>query len=119
MLLTNGNALAGRLAKSASDLRIPLRLSPREGADYAEGEVKAGIVEREAGQARVLAGRGVVLACDGFPDKIARWKALFPLYESLETWAAELMLHCRMLRRGYPFRYDAQGRLKGRDAALH
>jgi succinate dehydrogenase/fumarate reductase flavoprotein subunit len=81
MLLTNGNALAGRLAKSAFDLGIPLWLSsPAKEliADSDSGVVRGAVVEREGRRVSVSARRGVVLACGGFPHDVARRKGLFP-----------------------------------------
>jgi succinate dehydrogenase/fumarate reductase flavoprotein subunit len=79
MLLTNGNALAGRLAKSAFDLGIPLWLSsPARQLIRESGTVRGVIVEREGRPVRIDVRRGVVLACGGFPHDIARRKALFP-----------------------------------------
>jgi succinate dehydrogenase/fumarate reductase flavoprotein subunit len=81
MLLTNGNALAGRLAKSAFDLGIPLWLSsPAKElmADSESGAVSGAVVEREGKRIHVSAQRGIVLACGGFPHDVARRKALFP-----------------------------------------
>ena len=79
MTLTNGNALAGRLAKSALDLKIPLWLSsPVRELIVDDGAVRGAIVEREGQLVRVHAKRGVVLACGGFPHDVARRKAMFP-----------------------------------------
>ena len=79
MTLTNGNALAGRLAKSALDLGIPLWLSTMAKELLVEGGRVAGaVVERDGSAVRVGARRGVVLACGGFPHDIARRKELFP-----------------------------------------
>jgi succinate dehydrogenase/fumarate reductase flavoprotein subunit len=79
MLLTNGNALAGRLAKSVFDLGIPLWLSsPAKELIADNGAVQGAIIEREGKRIRVVARRGVVLACGGFPHDVARRKALFP-----------------------------------------
>lgn len=79
MTLTNGNALAGRLAKSALDLNIPLWLSsPVRELIVERGAVKGAIVEREGRTIRVNARRGVVLACGGFPHDIARRRKMFP-----------------------------------------
>jgi succinate dehydrogenase/fumarate reductase flavoprotein subunit len=79
MTLTNGNALAGRLAKSAFDLNIPLWLSsPVRDLIVENGAVRGAIVERDGKRVRVTAKRGVVLACGGFPHDIARRKAMFP-----------------------------------------
>src|SRR3954462_5657766 len=79
MTLTNGNALAGRLAKSAFDLKIPMWLSsPVHELVVEEGTVRGAVVERQGKLIRVHANRGVVLACGGFPHDIARRKAMFP-----------------------------------------
>jgi succinate dehydrogenase/fumarate reductase flavoprotein subunit len=79
MTLTNGNALAGRLAKSAFDLNIPLWLSsPVRELIVEDGAVRGAIVERDGKRVRVTARRGVVLACGGFPHDVERRKAMFP-----------------------------------------
>jgi succinate dehydrogenase/fumarate reductase flavoprotein subunit len=79
MTLTNGNALAGRLAKSAFDLNIPLWLSsPVRELIVENGAVRGAMVEREGRLVRIRARRGVILACGGFPHDIARRKAMFP-----------------------------------------
>jgi succinate dehydrogenase/fumarate reductase flavoprotein subunit len=79
MTLTNGNALAGRLAKSAFDLKIPLWLSsPVRELIVENGAVHGAMVEREGRLVRVVARRGVVLACGGFPHDVIRRKAMFP-----------------------------------------
>jgi succinate dehydrogenase/fumarate reductase flavoprotein subunit len=79
MTLTNGNALAGRLAKSALDLKIPLWLSsPVRELIVEDGAVRGAIVERDGRRIRVNAKRGVVLACGGFPHDVVRRKAMFP-----------------------------------------
>jgi len=79
MTLTNGNALAGRLAKSAFDLKIPLWLSsPVRELIMENGAVRGAIIERNGRRVRIFARRGVVLACGGFPHDIERRKAMFP-----------------------------------------
>ena len=79
MLLTNGNALAGRLAKSAFDLGVPMWLSsPAKELIVEKGAVRGAVVEREGKRVRVLVSKGVVLACGGFPHDVARRKELFP-----------------------------------------
>jgi succinate dehydrogenase/fumarate reductase flavoprotein subunit len=78
MTLTNGNALAGRLAKSAFDLKVPLWLSsPVRELIIEDGAVRGAIVARDGRSIRVRARRGVVLACGGFPHDVARRKAMF------------------------------------------
>jgi succinate dehydrogenase/fumarate reductase flavoprotein subunit len=79
MTLTNGNALAGRLAKSAFDLGIPLWVSsPARELIVAEAGVGGAVVEHEGRSVRVIARRGIVLAAGGFPHDLARRKQLFP-----------------------------------------
>jgi len=79
MTLTNGNALAGRLAKSALDLKIPMWLSsPVRELTVENGAVTGAIVSREGREVRVRARRGVVLACGGFPHDVARRRKMFP-----------------------------------------
>lgn len=79
MTLTNGNALAGRLAKAAMDLQIPVWLSSPVRQLIAEGEAIVGAtVVRDGQPVEVRVRRGVVLACGGFPHDIERRKALFP-----------------------------------------
>ncbi len=79
MTLTNGNALAGRLAKSALDLKIPMWLSsPVRELTVENGAVTGAIVTRDGRDVRVRARHGVVLACGGFPHDVARRKKMFP-----------------------------------------
>lgn len=79
MTLTNGNALAGRLAKSALDLKIPMWLSsPVRELAVENGAVTGAIVSREGRDVRVHARQGVVLACGGFPHDVERRKKMFP-----------------------------------------
>jgi succinate dehydrogenase/fumarate reductase flavoprotein subunit len=79
MTLTNGNALAGRLAKAAMDLNIPVRLNTAVRKLVVEGDRIAGVViEREGERTEIRARVGVVLACGGFPHDIERRKQLFP-----------------------------------------
>lgn len=78
MTLTNGNALAGRLAASAFKLGVPLWLnSPARTLIVEDGAVKGAIVQREGKPVEVRARRAVVLASGGFPYDIERRKALF------------------------------------------
>lgn len=79
MTLTNGNALAGRLAKSLMDLNVPLWLNTKAMSLTKEnGRVTGAILQREGTKVRVVARRGVVLASGGFPYDIERRKQLFP-----------------------------------------
>lgn len=79
MTLTNGNALAGRLAKSALDLKIPMWLSsPVRELIVENGAVTGAIVTRDGRDVWVRARQGVVLACGGFPHDVERRKRMFP-----------------------------------------
>ncbi|ARP74880.1 FAD-dependent oxidoreductase [Bordetella genomosp. 6] len=79
MTLTNGNALAARLARSALDLDVPIHLRCRARSLLVENGRVAGVrVDTPAGERTVRAHRGVVLACGGFPHDPARQQALFP-----------------------------------------
>jgi succinate dehydrogenase/fumarate reductase flavoprotein subunit len=79
MTLTNGNALAGRLAKAAMDLDIPVWLSSPVKTLITEHDgVVGALVEHQGNTVSVKARRGVVLACGGFPHDIERRRRLFP-----------------------------------------
>jgi succinate dehydrogenase/fumarate reductase flavoprotein subunit len=84
MRLTNGNALAARLAKTAFGLGIPMWLqSPATALLHEDGEqgrrVTGVVVKRPDGsEVQVHARRGVVLAAGGFPQSIERRRQLFP-----------------------------------------
>lgn len=79
MTLTNGNALAGRLAKAAMDLDIPVWLSSPVKKLIIEGDAVVGAtVVQDGNPIEIRVRRGVVLACGGFPFDIERRKALFP-----------------------------------------
>lgn len=79
MTLTNGNALAGRLAKAAEDAGVEVWLSsPLLDLNVHAGKVEGAKVHRDGQEVQVNARYGVVLACGGFPHDIARRKQLFP-----------------------------------------
>lgn len=79
MTLTNGNALAGRLAKAAKDAGVEMWLSsPLVDLNVDTGKVSGATVLRDSHEVQVNARYGVVLACGGFPHDIARRKLLFP-----------------------------------------
>ncbi|HEX5612169.1 MAG TPA: FAD-dependent oxidoreductase [Burkholderiales bacterium] len=79
MTLTNGNALAGRLAKAAIDLGIPMWLSsPAQKLIVENGTVVGAIVDHDGQATNVWARAGVVLACGGFPHDVKRRKDFFP-----------------------------------------
>ena len=79
MLLTNGNALAARLFRSAKDLGVPVWLdSPVKALRRdADGNVTGADVLTPQGLRRVIAKRGVVLACGGFPQDVGRRQTLY------------------------------------------
>ena len=77
--LTNGNALAGRLLKSATIAGVELRASsPARELVTQGGAVRGAILDTANGPLKVEARRGVVLACGGFPQDRQRRKRLFP-----------------------------------------
>lgn len=79
MLLTNGNALAARLFRSARDMGVQVWLdSPVKSLLRDDsGRVTGAVVQTPRGMRRVMARRGVVLACGGFPQDIARRQDLY------------------------------------------
>lgn len=78
MRLTNGNALAARLAKSAFDLDIPIRLSsPVKQLVTESGRVTGVVVSSPEGDVTYRAGKAVILAAGGFPQDPARRAQLF------------------------------------------
>lgn len=79
MHLVNGVALIGRLARSADDLGVRLLESaPAQRLLFDNGAVRGAVVRTEKGDIELHAWRGVVLAAGGFPNDVARRKALFP-----------------------------------------
>lgn len=79
MTLTNGNALAGRLAKAGMDLNVSVWLdSPVQGLIVENGVVVGASVVKGGSPVDVRVRKGVVLACGGFPYDIERRKQLFP-----------------------------------------
>ncbi|NDZ18079.1 3-oxosteroid 1-dehydrogenase [Variovorax sp. WS11] len=79
MTLTNGNALAGRLAKAAMDLDVPVWLDAPVKKLIVEGQAVVGAtVVRDGKAVDIRVRRGVVLACGGFPYDVERRKQLFP-----------------------------------------
>ncbi|MFY0634103.1 MAG: FAD-binding protein [Vannielia sp.] len=78
MALRNGNALAGRLMRSALDLGVELRVQHALGSLETEGGAVVGArLAGPDGEVTVRARRGVVLACGGYPHDIARRNATF------------------------------------------
>ncbi|MEQ8588029.1 MAG: FAD-dependent oxidoreductase [Thalassobaculaceae bacterium] len=80
MRLTNGNALAARLAKSAFDRGVQLWTSAPavELLVDGDGAVTGAVVDRNGTRVTVAARRGVVLASGGFPHDLDRRRRLFP-----------------------------------------
>jgi len=80
MRLTNGNALVGRLAKSAFDKGVeiwtdsPVKRLIRDDA----GRVTGAVLHTRTGEVEVIARKGVVLAAGGFPQDALRRKELMP-----------------------------------------
>lgn len=80
MYLVNGNALVARLAKSAFDRGIEIRVSSpvTQLLRSTDGRVNGVRVRQKDGsELEIAARRGVVLACGGFPHDTERKKALF------------------------------------------
>lgn len=78
MRLTNGNALVGRLAKSAFDRGVPIWTeAPVTDLHMDVGRVTGATVQRDGAPVHVTARRGVVLATGGFPNDVVRRRAMF------------------------------------------
>ncbi|AOE85081.1 FAD-dependent oxidoreductase [Pseudomonas sp. TCU-HL1] len=76
--LVNGNALVARLLHSALDLGVSLETGATAQRLLKDGVRVTGADLQQDGQVvKVLARRGVVLACGGFPHDPQRIKALF------------------------------------------
>jgi len=76
--LTNGNALAGRLLKSALDAGVRLRASTAVQELLCQnGRVTGAVLRTDRGEEPVSARKGVVLACGGFPQDAERRARLF------------------------------------------
>jgi succinate dehydrogenase/fumarate reductase flavoprotein subunit len=76
--LTNGNALAARLLKSALDAGVELwDCAPVARLIVESGAVRGALVRRNGEEVAVRARRGVVLACGGFPLDGERRRRLF------------------------------------------
>lgn len=79
MHLVNGVALIGRLARSADDLKVQMiESAPAKRLLCENGVVRGAVVSTPGGDIEIRAAKGVVLAAGGFPNDIARRKALFP-----------------------------------------
>jgi succinate dehydrogenase/fumarate reductase flavoprotein subunit len=76
MQLVNGTALIGRLLRAALDAGVNVQVRTPVTALIQDDDGRVtGVV---AGGKRITATRGVVLAAGGFPQDVARRKALFP-----------------------------------------
>src|ERR1700704_2944992 len=79
MQLVNGVALVARLAKSAEQLGVQLiEAAPAKRLIIENGTVRGAVVSTANGEIEIRASKGVVLAAGGFPNDVARRKALFP-----------------------------------------
>lgn len=77
--VTSGNALAARLARSALDLRIPIRTSTPAQELVTDGtRVVGALVKSPEGLQRIVARKGVVLAGGGFSHDKERIAKAFP-----------------------------------------
>ncbi|MDQ7971124.1 MAG: FAD-dependent oxidoreductase [Rhodocyclaceae bacterium] len=77
--VTSGNALAARLAKSALDLKIPIRTStPAQELLTENGRVVGAVVKGPEGLQRIMARKGVVLAGGGFSHDVQRIAQAYP-----------------------------------------
>jgi succinate dehydrogenase/fumarate reductase flavoprotein subunit len=88
MQLRNGQALVGRLLRSAADLGVDLRDSaPARRLLVEDGRVCGAVLANAGGEIEVRARRGVVLATGGFPHDPTRREALFPANDGHATLA--------------------------------
>ncbi|WP_168788648.1 FAD-dependent oxidoreductase [Paraburkholderia aromaticivorans] len=77
--VTSGNALAARLAKSALDLGIPIHTNTgAKELTTTNGRVTGAVITAKGQEMRVIARRGVVLACGGFSHDVARISIAYP-----------------------------------------
>lgn len=77
--ITSGNALAARLAKTCFDLGIPIH-TEAEARELivTDGKVTGALVRGRHDDMRVVARRGVVLACGGYPHDVERIRKTYP-----------------------------------------
>lgn len=76
--LVNGNALVARLARSASDLGVEIRVSsPAKGLLRENGTVQGAVIDTPTGEVTLRARRATVLAGGGFPHDVARRRELY------------------------------------------
>lgn len=88
MQLRNGQALIGRLLRSAIDAGVEIRTSTAV-ASLVRGEhgIKGAEISGPDGSYVILAERGVVLACGGFPNDLKRRQNQFPKPDTHRTLA--------------------------------
>lgn len=86
--ITNGNALAARLLRSALDAGVEIRVDSSVTDLISDAEGVCGVVVGDPGAARVINARAVVLGTGGFPQSVDRRKQLFPHAPSgVEHWS--------------------------------
>ena len=80
MLLTNGNALSARLFRTAIDSGVKVWLkSPVKALNRNEaGEVVGARIATPKGERIIVARKGVILACGGFPQDLVLRTAIYP-----------------------------------------
>lgn len=77
--VTSGNALAARLAKSCFDLGIPIHTeTPARSLIVEVGRIAGAVAAGAAGEVRITARRGTVLACGGFAQDLDRIRKAYP-----------------------------------------
>lgn len=85
--MVRGRALVGRLARTLFDLQVPLLLNtPLKELVVQDGAVVGALVSTAGETQKILARKGVVLACGGYTRDEARRKATYP---QVATGAAE------------------------------
>ncbi len=88
MQLRNGQALVGRLLRSARDAEVDIRTKSAIVALHREDHgIQGAKVKGPDGAYDIHASRGVVLACGGFPNDVARRDSQFPKHETHRTLA--------------------------------
>lgn len=77
--MVRGRALIGRLARTLFDMNTPLWLSsPITSLIERDGMVEGAEVRTADGPVRVIARKGVILACGGYPNDPDRRRVTFP-----------------------------------------
>lgn len=89
MQLRNGQALVARLLRSALDAGVEMRTGVAVTAlDAGPDGVAGATISGPDGERAVKTARGVVLACGGYPNDLARRAAQFPFPAAHRTLAA-------------------------------